>query len=280
MNPLDAEGNWIKESPTADTQSAPPQSPAQQAPTTQQSQQQGLPPTGLQQQMNALHESYAQFQGVADVGFDPRQWMFEQQQQSGNNMLEGQSGGAGSTSLDAMAKSMAQRYGLNIGRGRLVDESGNFLYTPDQLAQASGGAMTTGEASAKMMYISQAVTKKQNEQQQQKGIAALETGLGQVQSRGRGSLAAMQSGYYQDLGDMYANQEYQSADFSFYIQQEQNAIANELMRRSEELATNQARSGFVVGVGLAIVGALTGNVALVVGGAAQAGASGAQTGWF
>lgn len=243
--------------------------------------QSGLPKTGLQQQMESLNEQYENFKNVEFAGYDPRRYMFEQQQAAGGNDLEGNSQTmAAGSSLDSMARNLAERYGLPIGRGRLVDESGNFLYTPEQLANASGGSMTMGEAAAKMMYISQALTRKQNEQQQAKGVASLEVGLGQIQSRGRGSLASMQSGYYQDLADMYANQQYGSTDFSYFIQREQQLLAVHLMERAEAIATAQARSNFIIGVAIAVGSAITGNYAGAAYGTVQAGASAEQTGWF
>jgi hypothetical protein len=178
---------------------------------TQQPAGQGLPPTGLQQQLNSLNQTYSQVGGMRGIGYDVRGQQAQQAQgMQGQGQLQGQQM-MGSTSLDSMARNLAQNYGLAIGRGRLVDDQGNLLMTPEQLANASGGADTLGTAAAKMNFISQAIAKKQNEMQQQKGIAAIQTGLGQVQSRGRGSLAAMQSGFYQDLADLYSNQQYEAA---------------------------------------------------------------------
>jgi hypothetical protein len=179
-----------------------------------------------------------------------------------------------------MARNLAQNYGLAIGRGRLVDDQGNLLMTPEQLANASGGADTLGTAAAKMNFISQAIAKKQNEMQQQKGIAAIQTGLGQVQSRGRGSLAAMQSGFYQDLADLYSNQQYEAADFSYWIQKEQLDMQSELQRRAEKLAKKQARGQFIGGLALGTAGLFTGNFALAAGGYGQAAGSAGGTGWF
>jgi hypothetical protein len=186
----------------------------------------------------------------------------------------------GSTSLDAMARNLAQRYGMPIGRGRIVDEYGNFLMTPQQMADASGGSLTLGEAAAQMNYISQALTRRQNEEQQAKGMAALQSGLGQVQSRGRGSLAAMMSGYYQDIADLYANKEYEAADFSYYIEKEKLDIETELQRRAEKAAKKGARQNFVVGLALTVASLYTGNVAGITAGAGMMYGSGEGTGWF
>lgn len=255
--------------------------PPSPAPITQQ-QQQGLPPTGLQQQLNSLNGLYQQvegasIEGLGQIGYNVREAQFNAAQLGGTELAS--RGGMGS-SLDEIARNMAQRFGMPVGRGRLVDESGNFLYTPQQLADASGGQMTLGEAAANMSYISQALTKRQNEQQQAKGIAAIQTGLGQVQERGRGSLASMMTGQYEAMADLYANQQYESADFSYYIQKEQQDIAQELQRRQERMVRKQAQGGFWTGIGTTIVGLYTGNVALIGAGAAQIGSTAGETGYF
>jgi hypothetical protein len=247
---------------------------------TQQPAGQGLPPTGLQQQLNSLNQTYSQVGGMRGIGYDVRGQQAQQAQgMQGQGQLQGQQM-MGSTSLDSMARNLAQNYGLAIGRGRLVDDQGNLLMTPEQLANASGGADTLGTAAAKMNFISQAIAKKQNEMQQQKGIAAIQTGLGQVQSRGRGSLAAMQSGFYQDLADLYSNQQYEAADFSYWIQKEQLDMQSELQRRAEKLAKKQARGQFIGGLALGTAGLFTGNFALAAGGYGQAAGSAGGTGWF
>lgn len=242
----------------------PPETPAQ-----------GLPPTGLDQQLATLNKTYQAVQNVPKAGF---------------NVLGSQMGGQaeglavpggqqmGGTSVQQLAQRLAQSYGLAIGRGNIVDAQGNFLVTPDQLASASGDTM--GEAAAKMNYISQAIARQQTEQQQQKGIAAIQTGLGQVQERGRGSLASLQTGLYQDLADLYSNQEYQAADFSYFIQKEKMDIAVELQRRKEKLAKKQARAGFIGGIGMGITGIFTGNVGMAMGGFETATGAAGGTGWF
>jgi hypothetical protein len=270
------------------SQIPPPTQPGQstgQAPQGAQQQQQGLPPTGLQQQLASLNSFYSQvqgagqgMQGMGSLGFNVRQQQFGQAQQQGGGEMEDQS--FGSSSLDSMARNLAQRYGMPIGRGRLVDDQGNFLMTPQQMSDASGGAMTLGESAAQMNYIGQAIARRQNEQQQQKGIAAIQTGMGQVQSRGRGSLASMMSGQYEALADIYTNQEYEAADFSYYIQKEQLDIQADLQRRAEKLARQQARGQFVAGVGMTVLGLYTGQYQMAAAGATQAGGSAGATGWF
>lgn len=234
--------------------------------------QQGLPPTGLQQQLNSLNNLYG---ASTQAGYDPRQAQF------GNEPMPNQGAGQmGSTSLDQLARNLATRYGLPVGRGRIVDDAGNFLFTPDQLAKSSGGAVTMGDAAAQMNYISQALAQHQQRESEKKGLAALQTGLGLVQSRGRGSLAAMQSGYYQDIAQLYANQEFEAADFSYYIQKEQLQIQQALQARQEKMAKKQSRFGTIAGIGLGITGLLTGNPMLAVGGFSSAAGNASQTGWF
>ena len=254
-----------------------------------------LPPTGLQQQMGALNNFYNQVQNytVQDpnyvkgnalftnspgmgIGYDVRANQFQNAQSA---TLQ-QQGEMGATSLESIARNLATRYGLPIGRGRIVDDQGNFLYTPEQLADASGGQLTMGEAAAQMNYISQALANYKNEKQQKLGIAAMQTGLGQVQQRGRGSMASMQSGFYQGLADLYANQEYEAADFSYYIQKEQLEIQQELQRRYERQVKKQARGMFWSGVAITVVGLLSGNSGAAAQGAAGIAQSAGNTGYF
>lgn len=255
------------------------------------SQQQGLPPTGLQQQLGSLQNTYNAVRNArlgqmgmggqhdAIIGYDVREDQFRKSQLDGQTSLQAQDAGA-STSLDALARNLATQYGLPIGRGRIVDESGNMLMTPDQLAEASGGNLTLGESAAKLGYISQAVTRRQNEQQQKKGLAAIQSGMGQIQSNARGSLAAIQSGMYQDMADLYANQEYEAADFSYFIQKEQDDIKLALEHRARKELRGQARQTFVTGLAESIVHAYSGNWVGAIGGLTKAGATAESTGWF
>ncbi len=227
-----------------------------------------LPPTALSMQMESLNQQYA-------AARDP-----------GSQIDPGGFGGAGApggapggivgqpapgapepdrfaqSSLRDLAEKMAKGYGLEFGRGSLVDAQGNFLTTPDQLAGQQGNV---GDTAAQMNYIAQAITREQNQRQQQKGIAAIQTGMGLVQSRGRGSLAAMQSGFYQDLADLYSNQEFESADFSYFIQKEQMDNALELERmRLKQAEKGSFLSGILGGAG---VGSAFGPIGAIVGGA-------------
>lgn len=235
---------------------------------------QGLAPTGVSQQLQTLNQVY-QAQAMPSQQALPLQTIPSGVAGPGSQAQPAQ---PGATNVQQLAQRLAQGYGLPIGRGNIVDEAGNFLMTPDQVAEQSG--MRMGEAAAKMNYVSQALARAKTEQQQQKGIAALQTGVGLVQSRGRGSLAAMQSGFYQDLADLYSNQEYAAADFSYFIEQERFERAEALMRRQEKLAKKGARAGFLGGILSTGIGLATGNYMMAAGGVQQAAGAAGGTGWF
>lgn len=186
----------------------------------------------------------------------------------------------GQTSLKTLADQLARQYGIPLGQNGLVDEQGNFQATPDQIAQQSGGAITMGAAAARMNLIADAIQRRQQEQQTAKGVAALQSGLGLVQSRGRGSLAAMQSGFYQGLAQMYQSQQYEAADFSYFIQKEQLDMQMDMIRRAERLQKKKSRFGTIAGIGLGIAGIATGNPALAMGGFSSAAGNAGGTGWF
>jgi hypothetical protein len=245
----------------------------------------GLPPTGLQQQLASLNDLYGQVQNaqtsMGGIGFDVRQQQFQAAQAQGPQDMAADTA-MGSTSLDQMARNLAQRYGMPIGRGRIVDEYGNMLLNPQQLADASGGQMSLGEAAAFSNYVSQAVTDRQRSEQRQQGVAAIQTGLGQVQSNARGSLASMQSGLYQSLAEQYnvMADDYEATDYSYFIQKEQQDIQMELMRRAEELQKKQARSQMFAGIGMGVGGLLSGNIGMAAGGFGMAAGGAAGSGWF
>lgn len=187
-------------------------------------------------------------------------------------------GTQGTNSLQQMANKLASQYGLQVGRGNLFDESGNPMQTPEQLAMASGGAETMGTAAAKMQYIADAIAKQQTMDAQDKGIETLQAGIGLVQSRARGSAAALQSGLYSQMASQYANQEYESADFGYYIQREQQLIEQELQRKARKQAKKNAIGGVVAGViGLAAA-PMTGGMSLGI--AAQGLGQIGGTGWI
>ena len=241
----------------------------------------GLPPTGLQAQLAAIQARNSSVMGMGGgAGFNPQQFSFNRSQGggAGGTGLPGQTGTQGSTSLQNMANKLASQYGLSFGRGNLFDESGNPMMTPEQIANASGGAETMGTAAAKMQYIADAIAKEQEMDAQQKGIETLQSGIGLVQSRARGSAAALQSGLYQQMASQYANQEYESADFGFYIQREQQLIEQEIRRKAEKQAKKNAIGGVVMGViGLAAA-PFTGGASLAL--AAQGLGQIGGTGWI
>jgi hypothetical protein len=227
----------------------------------------GLPPTGMQQQNASLNQAL-------------------QQSMPGQPAQPGMTRQMGQGSLGQLANRLAQQYGLPIGQGGLVDAAGNFLMTPEQIAKTSGGTVTEGGAAASMNLIAEAMQKQQQEQQMYKSQAALQTGVGLVQSRARGSLAAMQSGFYQNLAELYQQQQYEAADFSYWIQREQAQKQEDLMRRAEKLAKKQARGAFggslLQGIagGLMTAFGIPGGTGLLASGIGGMGQSAGGTGWF
>jgi len=238
-----------------------------------------LPPTGLQQQaqqgtmqmgMTGQQPGAPPGQrnaGIKQVGAGQPQGL----PQAPASQMTGapQSPGLpmGQTSLSSLAKTLAQSYGLPLGRQELVDEQGNITATPDQIVAQSGGKETLGSAAAKLNYISSAIAQQQNQRQAQKAESALQAGLGQVRSRGRGSAAAMQSGMYQQLSQLYDNQEYEAADFSYFIMKEQMDFQRDMMRRAEKLKKKGALGGLIGGV----IGGALGSVVPGIGTAIGAG---------
>lgn len=191
----------------------------------------GLPPTALSMQMQSMNQQYQQAQqqqqqGGAGGG-GGMQAMGAELTTGGPLMFtDGRQGmGAGQygrSSLNDMASRMAASYGLDFGRGSLLDADGNFLMTPDQLAAANPG-MDLGDIAANMNRISQAINDRRIDQQQNKATAALQTGMGQLQQRGRGSLAALQSGFFQSMAQNYTDPNLlpEQQDFSYWIQKGQ-----------------------------------------------------------
>ena len=179
----------------------------------------------------------------------------------------------GATSLSQLANQLATQYGIPLGQNGLVDEQGNFLQTPDQVAQQSGGKIGMGAAAARMNLIADAIQRQQQERQQAKSVSALQAGLGQVQQRGRGSLAALQSGYYQDLAQTYSSQQYKADDFSYFIQQDLLNQQQDMMRKQQKKAKWSAGLGAIGG----IVGTIFGGPG---GGAIGSAAGQAAGGWF
>ncbi len=215
---------------------ADPQQPVPPGTSPSQTNVPGLPPTALDQQITSLNDEYAaaqgqQLMGASLAGTGGYLGLIPEPGAGSGAPAAGGGGAApeqyGTTSLQDLAEKMASGYGLNFGRGTLVDQQGNFLQTPEQLAAVQGGAgqegMGSGEIAASMNYIAQALNDQKIQGQQQKAIAALQTGLGLVQKGGRGSLAALQSGFFQNMASVYTDPNLlpEQQDFSYWIQKEQ-----------------------------------------------------------
>lgn len=223
---------------------------------------QALPPTGLQRQVAGMQQTTK----------PPLQIDSAQQQLP-----------TAQTSLSQLSNALAQSYGLPIGRNPYFDDQGNALQTPDQIAAQTGQGV--GDVSAKMQLIGDAIQRRQQEQQMKKSEAALQSGIGLVNSRGRGSLATLQSGLYQNLAQLYQNQQYEAADFSLFAQNDMFKQTMELEKEKVRLAKKGAKSSgiggilemaagigsmFIPGVGAAV------GAPLLAGGASKA----AGSGWF
>lgn len=274
-----------------------------QPPPTGQQQQQtptgGLPPTGLQQQLASMQQQYQQYQqarvpGLGNIGVDVNAGARNnqaslrggstRQQPQGQAMAAGMEGAPnlpqGQTSLQALAQRLASSYGLAVGRDQLVDASGNFNFTPDQIAKSSGGADTMGTAAAKMNYIASALQRQQTEGNLKKSEAALQAGLGLTGKRRSGSMIEQQQQFYSGLANLYQNQDYEAADFSYFIEKEKQDIQAEMMRRAEKLKGKKARAGFWGNLGLTAFNVATGNYAGAIQTGMEAYGSGAEGGYF
>jgi len=261
------------------TATAPPQTiqqPAgQQAPPAVQ----GLPPTGLQQQLATINANHAQA-AAQGVHSNPQ----AQNQALPASVTGGQPGAAstqrGSTSLSQLAQTLSRSYGLSLPRGDIVDDQGNFLVTPDQLAAASGGKESMGTAAAKMNYIADAIQRQQQQAELHKSEAALATGAGLVGKRGRGSLAELQEGTYNNIASLYQNQQHKAADFSYFIEKEKLDLAAQIQERQIRLQKKQAKAQAFTGAGMLVGGILSGNIGLAVSGGGMAAGGAAASGWF
>lgn len=245
------------------------------------------PTTGLDQQLAMMRQQRQALAQNELIGFD---YDAQQAGAANRNAVALQAGigadqqraaeATGGSNLDQLAQKLANQYGLPVGRGELVDENGNWLITPDRLAQLSGGSLTMGDAAAKMQYIENALTRQQNREQQAKARGAITAGMELVGSRARGSLALMQSGFYQDLADIYANQVEVAEDKSYWIHREQTDIQQELQRRAERLFKKQSQMMAIMGLGNLVGGLLSKNPGLAAQGAGQIGAGGHGAGWW
>lgn len=186
----------------------------------------------------------------------------------------------GQTSLANLARTLATSYGLPVGRQDIVDEQGNLLVTPDQIVAQSGGKETLGGAAAKLNYISAAIARQQNEGQTKKAEAALSAGAGLVRSRGRGSAAAMQSGFYQGLAQLYDNQQYEAADYSYFIMKEQMDFAREQQRLAQKAAKKRGIGGMIGSIAGGLIGTFLAPGLGTAAGAQLGGGIGSGAGFF
>lgn len=249
-NPTGGQQQLVDQPPSQPQQQAEQGFPAAAAPAVQ-----ALPATGIQQQVAGVN---AQRQTMAG-GLPGAQQLTQPGQLPGAQQM-------GQTSLTGLASKLASSYGLPVGRQGLVDPQGNFLQTPEQISAMSGGQVSTVDAAAKMNYIAAAITRQQQRASQQKARGALEAGAKLVQSRGRGSLAAMQSGFYQQLSQLYASEQHEAADFSYFIQQDRFNRALREMRKQRKAAKKSRRLGMVGSVAGAAIGGIFGPAGAAIGG--------------
>lgn len=220
-----------------------------------------LPPTGLQRQVAGMQQ-----------GTKPPLQI--QSSQQGLPIAQ--------SSLSQLSNSLAQSYGLPIGRNPYFDDQGNALQTPDQIASQTG--QNVGDVSAKMQLIGDAVQRRQQEQQMKKSEAALQSGIGLVNSRGRGSLATLQSGLYQGLAQLYQDQQYEAADFSAFIQNDMFRQTMDLEKQKLKAAKKGAKAAGIMGG----IKALAGGALIATGFGAPIGApligqglsEAGSSGWF
>lgn len=165
---------------------------------------------------------------------------------------QAQPGGASPTSsVNNMALQLARSYGLPIGSsGQMVDQYGNITYQPQ-----------SEDEMIKLQMVSDAIYNRQVQESHARGVAAQTAGMGLVRQRGRGSLALMQSGMYQNLASLYANQEFQQADYTLMIQSEQ-------LKRAERIQAERAREAKKSRLGGSIGSIIGGAAGLIIGGPA------------
>jgi len=181
-----------------------------------------LPATGLQQQAAAIAGNNQGLQAA-----NQQQGAMPQ-----SNLVR-----PGQTNLNDLAENLARNYGIQLGANPLVDQQGNFNRMP-----------TNGQEAVGFQFISQALADEQNRRTNKKAESALQQGIGQVQRRGRGSLAAMQSGQFENLANLYASQQTKAADFSYFVQKEQLEKAEQLISRQEKLAKKMGKRAMVGGI--------------------------------
>ena len=213
----------------------------------------GLPPTGLAMQMSSLNEQIEQQRMDDEAGGRqamgahvtrgtpqaPDLFQPDPATSRGPTPIDTTGGagdrGVGQSSLRDLAEQMARGYGLNFSGGSLVDDQGNFTMTPDQLTELQGEGGDLSDTAANMNRIAQAINDQKIQMQQDKATAALQAGAGLLQKRGRGSLAALQSNFYQNMAAVYTDPNLlpEQQDFSYWIQKEGLEDAEEQRERED-----------------------------------------------
>lgn len=247
------------------------QQPSQQTPQQQQAQQ-GLPPTGAQRQAATIQQQQA---------------MAATMQQPETAPLP-----MGQTSLQQMANRLAQSYGIPVGRQGVVDAQGNLTQAPDQLAGDMAAQQNPGRIGsqdywlsveqnlARFQMLQDAIQRQQQQQMLQKSEAALQAGLGLVGRSGRGSLSVMQQGYYQGLAQLYQQQQYEAADYSYFIQIADSKRREAIARAAASKKKKGGALGVVVGAAEIVAGVYTGNAALIGAGVGGVAGGGSDAGWW
>lgn len=174
----------------------------------------------------------------------------DQQGGAGTVSIGQPQGSPSGTKLQQIAQQMADNYGLQTGGKPIVDASGNMNYMPQNADQAVA-----------MQAISQAVANEQTRAAQNRAVAAIQAGFGQFSKRGPGSLMVLQSGLYENLANMYANEEYHAADFGYFIEKEAQERQAALLRQQKKEADRKGNLSGILGVAGAVVGFKFGGLA-------------------
>jgi len=209
-----------------------------------------LPPTALQMQMSAMTQGQQRQQGAGMQAYGAGMTTGGPSfiNPMGRSSTAGRQYDTARLGIRDMAEQLARNYGINFAEGTLVDPQGNFRQNPEQLAALQGGAgaqgMDMASIAESMNYVADAINQRQLEQQQNKAGAALQTGLGLVQERGRGSLAAMQSNFFQSMAAVYTDPNLlpDQADFSYWIARDREEEAD-LNREREDKVTGGNTTG-------------------------------------
>ncbi len=215
-----------------------------------------LPATGIMRQAQTMTSMLAPMGGQQ-----------AQQQQATAPRLDRR---PGSTNLNDIATTLAEQYGLPLGRTPIVDSRGNLTRLPANADEA-----------VKMQYISQALADEQNRRAQGRAVSSLQAGIGLVQNRAPGSLTTMMSGQYGQLADVYSREQHVAQDFSYFVQKEQLAKAEAIARKLEKAAKKKAIGGLIGGILGGVAGFMVGGpVGAAAGYGVGAGVGGGTGGLF